>query len=155
MVPIYVEMVDLGLVDTYWSVILLYSALNLPFNMFLMSAFFRAIPDELLEAARVDGASIHTMFVRIMLPLSVPAIATLAIFNALYVWERVRVRPPLAPRRQRANADRRGGPAPGQVLLRLPGPPGRDVHRLTAHGRAVYLIFQKYLVRAISAGALK
>ena len=41
MVPIYVEMSDLGLVDTYWSVILLYSALNLPFNMYLMTAFFR------------------------------------------------------------------------------------------------------------------
>jgi len=76
MVPIYVEMVDLGLINTYWSVIFLYSALNLPFNMYLMTAFFRSVPNEILEAARVDGASIHTLFRRVMLPLSVPALAT-------------------------------------------------------------------------------
>ena len=44
MVPIYVEMVNLGLLDTYWSVILLYTALNLPFNVYLMTAFFRSRP---------------------------------------------------------------------------------------------------------------
>ena len=56
MVPIYVEMVDLGLIDTYLSVIFLYSSLNLPFNMYLMTAFFRSVPTEIVEAARVDGA---------------------------------------------------------------------------------------------------
>lgn len=154
MVPIYVEMVDLGLVNTYWSVILLYSALNLPFNMFLMSAFFRAIPDELLEAARVDGASIHTMFVRIMLPLSVPAIATLAIFNALYVWNEFVFALLLlhddSVRTLTVGVDQLLGkffydyPAllAGMFIASLPMV-------------AVYLIFQKYLVRAISAGALK
>ena len=46
----------------------------------------RAIPDELLEAARVDGASVHVIFRKLMVPMSIPAIATLVIFNALYVW---------------------------------------------------------------------
>ena len=62
MVPIYVEMVQLGLLDTYGSVILLYTALNLPFNVYLMTAFFRSVPDELIEAARIDGAGIHRTF---------------------------------------------------------------------------------------------
>ena len=86
MVPIYVEMVNLDLLDTYWSVILLYTALNLPFNVYLMTAFFRAVPDELLEAARMDGASIHRIFLQIMRRSREPAIATLAIFNFLYAW---------------------------------------------------------------------
>src|SRR6185437_5074804 len=86
MVPIYVEIVQLGLLDTYWSVILLYTALNLPFNVYLMTAFFRALPDELLEAARIDGAGIHRSFLLIMAPLARPALATLAIFNFLWAW---------------------------------------------------------------------
>jgi ABC-type glycerol-3-phosphate transport system permease component len=154
MVPIYVEMVDLGLVNTYWSVILLYSALNLPFNMYLMTAFFRSIPGELLEAARVDGASVHRIFGQIMLPLSIPAIATLVIFNALYVWNEFvfallllhddSVRTLTVGVNQLVGKFFFDYPAllAGMLISSLPMV-------------AVYLIFQKYLVRAISAGALK
>jgi ABC-type glycerol-3-phosphate transport system permease component len=154
MVPIYVEMVDLGLVNTYWSVILLYSALNLPFNMYLMTAFFRSVPGELLEAARVDGASVHRIFGQIMLPLSIPAIATLVIFNALYVWNEFvfallllhddSVRTLTVGVNQLVGKFFFDYPAllAGMLISSLPMV-------------AVYLIFQKYLVRAISAGALK
>jgi ABC-type glycerol-3-phosphate transport system permease component len=154
MVPIYVEMVDLGLVNTYWSVILLYSALNLPFNMYLMTAFFKAVPTELLEAARVDGASVHRMFARILLPLSVPAIATLVIFNALYVWNEFvfallllhddSVRTLTVGVNQLVGKFFFDYPAllAGMLITSLPMV-------------VVYLVFQKYLVRAISAGALK
>jgi len=154
MVPIYVEMVDLGLVNTYWSVILLYSALNLPFNMYLMTAFFRSVPGELLEAARVDGASVHRIFGQIMLPLSIPAIATLVIFNALYVWNEFvfallllhddSVRTLTVGVNQLVGKFFFDYPAllAGMLISSLPMV-------------VVYLIFQKYLVRAISAGALK
>jgi ABC-type glycerol-3-phosphate transport system permease component len=154
MVPIYVEMVDLGLVNTYWSVILLYSALNLPFNMYLMTAFFRSIPGELLEAARVDGASVHRILLQITLPLSIPAIATLVIFNALYVWNEFvfallllhddSVRTLTVGVNQLVGKFFFDYPAllAGMLITSLPMV-------------AVYLIFQKYLVRAISAGALK
>lgn len=154
MVPIYVEMVDLGLVDTYWSVILLYSALNLPFNVYLMTAFFRSVPAELLEAARIDGASVHTIFGRLMLPLSVPALATLVIFNALYVWNEFvfallllhsdSVRTLTVGVNQLVGRFFFDYPAllAGMLITTLPMV-------------AVYLIFQSYLVRAISSGALK
>ncbi len=154
MVPIYVEMVDLRLVNTYWSVVLLYSALNLPFNAYLMTAFFRAVPDELLEAARVDGASVHGIFLKIMGPLSIPAIVTIIIFNVLYVWnEFVFALLLLQP-------DRVKTLTPG--LLQLQGRfffnypalmAGLLLASLPMVG--VYLIFQRYLVRAIAAGALK
>jgi ABC-type glycerol-3-phosphate transport system permease component len=154
MVPIYVEMVDLGLVNTYWSVILLYSGLNLPFNMYLMTAFFRSIPGELIEAARVDGASVHRIFAQITLPLSIPAIATLVIFNALYVWNEFvfallllhddSVRTLTVGVNQLVGKFFFDYPAllAGMLITSLPMV-------------VVYLIFQKYLVRAISAGALK
>lgn len=154
MVPIYVEMVDLGLVDTYWSVILLYGALNVPFNVYLMTAFFRSVPSELVEAARIDGASVHTIFRRLMLPLSVPALATLVIFNALYVWNEFvfallllhsdSVRTLTVGVNQLVGRFFFDYPAllAGMLITTLPMV-------------AVYLIFQSYLVRAISAGALK
>jgi ABC-type glycerol-3-phosphate transport system permease component len=81
MVPIYVEMVDLGLVNTYWSVILLYSALNLPFNMYLMTAFFRSVPGELLEAARVDGASAWQELRYVTLPMMLPTLVVTLVFR--------------------------------------------------------------------------
>ncbi len=154
MVPIYVEMVNLKLINTYWSVVLLYSAINLPFNAYLMTAFFRAVPDELLEAARVDGASIHGIFFRIMAPLSIPAIVTIVIFNVLYVWnEFVFALLLLQP-------DSVKTLTPG--LLQLQGRFFFNYPALMAGLLissipmvAVYLIFQRYLVRAIAAGALK
>jgi ABC-type glycerol-3-phosphate transport system permease component len=154
MVPIYVEMVNLKLINTYWSVVLLYSAINLPFNAYLMTAFFRAVPDELLEAARVDGASIHGIFLRIMAPLSIPAIVTIVIFNVLYVWnEFVFALLLLQP-------DSVKTLTPG--LLQLQGRFFFNYPALMAGLLisslpmvAVYLIFQRYLVRAIAAGALK
>src|SRR5258707_14307191 len=51
-----------------------------------MTAFFKSVPDELIEAARIDGAGIHRTFQRILLPLAKPAIATLVIFNVLWAW---------------------------------------------------------------------
>lgn len=154
MVPIYVEMVDLGLINTYWSVILLYSALNLPFNMYLMTAFFRSIPGELLEAARVDGASVHRIFVQITLPLSIPAIATLVIFNALYVWNEFVFALLLlhddSVRTLTVGVNQLVGKFFFDYPVLLAGMLITSLPMV-----AVYLIFQKYLVRAISAGALK
>ena len=86
LVPLYVQMVDLGLYGRLPSVILIYTSVNLPFNMYLMTAYFRGVPDELVEAARLDGASVHSVFWRVMVPLARPALATLVIFNFLWAW---------------------------------------------------------------------
>lgn len=153
-VPIYVEMVDLGLIDTYWSVILLYTALNLPFNTYLMTAFFRSLPDELVEAARMDGASIHQIFFRVMLPLARPALATLVVFNVLYVWNEF-VFSLLLLQSDSVKTLTVG-------VLQLQGRfttnfPALMAGLLIASAPviAAYLFFQRYLVRAIVAGAVK
>ncbi len=154
MVPIYVEMVQLGLLDTYGSVILLYTALNLPFNVYLMTAFFRSLPDELIEAARIDGAGIHRTFWRIMLPLAKPALATLIIFNFLWAWNEFLF---------------------ALLMLQSDSVKTLTVGVLSLQGRfttdypalmagllitslpviGAYLIFQRHLVRGIVAGAVK
>jgi ABC-type glycerol-3-phosphate transport system permease component len=154
MVPIYVEMVQLGLVNTYWSVILLYAALNAPFNVYLMSAFFRAVPDELIEAARVDGASTHTVFRRVALPLSLPAIATLVIFNALYAWNEFVFALLLLQHDSVRTVTVGVLQVEGKFFYDYPGlMAGLLIVSLPVVG--VYVVFQRYLVQAITAGALK
>ena len=154
MVPIYVEMVDLHLIDTYWSVIFLYTAINTPFNVYLMTAFFRAVPDELVEAARVDGASIHSIFRRILVPLSIPALATLVIFNALYMWNEFVFALLLLHDDSVRTLTVGVVQLQGKFFFDYPAlMAGLLIISLPVVG--VYLVFQRYLVRAIAAGALK
>lgn len=84
MVPQFIMMRRLDLVDTHMSLILLqaFSA----FGVFLMRQFFISIPNDILDAARMDGLSEYGIYFRIMLPLSKPALATLTLFTAVFVW---------------------------------------------------------------------
>jgi len=84
MLPQYVMMNRLHLVDTHLSIILLQSFTA--FGVFLIRQFYLSIPNELLEAARIDGMNDYGIFVRIALPLSKPAMATLSIFSFVTVW---------------------------------------------------------------------
>src|SRR5204863_3472865 len=75
-----------GIFDTKLSLILFHTAFGLPFAIFLLRNFFIGIPKELLEAARIDGASEIRIFLRLILPLGLPAIASLGIFQFLWTW---------------------------------------------------------------------
>lgn len=76
----------IGLFETTPGVILFHTAFGLPFAVFLLRNFFAEIPRELLEAARLDGANELRLFTRVVLPLGGPAIASLGIFQFLWVW---------------------------------------------------------------------
>jgi ABC-type glycerol-3-phosphate transport system permease component len=85
-IPLFVTMVRWHMVNTYQGTIIIYTGLLLPFSIYLMTNFFRAIPREIIEAARIDGCSNLGIFWRIMMPLSAPAVVTLIVVNALWVW---------------------------------------------------------------------
>ena len=84
LIPEYLLIKDLGLLDTYASLIL-YKAINV-YYLFILMRFFEDVPDSLLEAARIDGAGHLRIFMKIMLPLSKPALATLGLFYGVYHW---------------------------------------------------------------------
>jgi alpha-glucoside transport system permease protein len=86
LIPIFSLYNDLGIFDTVLGLILFHTAFGLPFAIFLLRNFFIGIPRDLLEAARIDGASEFRIFLRLILPLGLPAIASLAIFQFLWVW---------------------------------------------------------------------
>lgn len=84
--PLFVLMVDISLVNTLTSVIVIYSGLLIPFSIYLLVSFFRSLPPELFDAAAIDGCSNLNIFWQITLPLSTPALMTLVVVNALFVW---------------------------------------------------------------------
>ncbi len=84
--PLYKEMHDLQLINTYYGVILLYIAVNLPFVIFLYTSFIKTVPRELEEAALLDGAGPMQIFWLIVFPLLTPVTATVAITSALSTW---------------------------------------------------------------------
>jgi alpha-glucoside transport system permease protein len=86
LIPIF-SLYDLtGIFDTVVGLILFHTAFGLPFAIFLLRNFFIGIPKDLMEAARIDGASEIYIFLRVILPLGLPAIASLAIFQFLWTW---------------------------------------------------------------------
>jgi alpha-glucoside transport system permease protein len=86
LIPIFSLYNTLHLYDTVLGLILFHCAFGLPFAIFLLRNFFIGIPRDILESARIDGASEVTIFVRLILPLGLPAIASLAIFQFLWTW---------------------------------------------------------------------
>jgi raffinose/stachyose/melibiose transport system permease protein len=77
---------DLRLTDTYWALIIPYTAMGLPLATYLLKVFLDAIPEELFEAARIDGAGDFRIFRILALPLLRPGLATVAVFSALSCW---------------------------------------------------------------------
>jgi len=87
MIPLYLLMRRLDLTNTYWALILPF--LSGGFGMFLMRQYMTTIPDDLVDAARVDGANEFAIYWRVVLPLCGPPLAALAVLNALWRWNDV------------------------------------------------------------------
>jgi raffinose/stachyose/melibiose transport system permease protein len=85
-VPLFVLMRDLHLLDTYWSLVLVYTASGLPSAIFILTGFFRALPRDLDNAARIDGAGELNVLLRVMLPLVRPALAIVTVYNIIPIW---------------------------------------------------------------------
>lgn len=140
---------------TYAQLWIAHTIFALPLAIFLLHNFISEIPGEVIEAARVDGAGHATIFWRIILPLSVPAIASFGIFQFLWVWNDLLVALVFS-----------GGTADvapiTQRLAELTGTRGNEWHRLTAGAfvsmiipLAVFFGLQRYFVRGLLAGGLK
>jgi raffinose/stachyose/melibiose transport system permease protein len=86
LIPVYLLTTKLGIYDTLWALIGPYVAFNLPISVFVLTEFMREIPRELEEAAKMDGAGPLGIFLRVILPLSGPGLATVGIYNAVALW---------------------------------------------------------------------
>jgi len=84
--PIFYLFDGMGLIDSRLGLVLMYGASGVPFSIFVLTTFFRQLPVELEEAAQLDGASTWQTFLRIMVPLVRPAVATVAVFRFVPIW---------------------------------------------------------------------
>jgi alpha-glucoside transport system permease protein len=155
LIPVLKLYTALGLVGTFPAVWLAHTGYGLPFAIYLLRNFIGALPRDLIESAYIDGASALTVFFRLILPLSVPAIASLVIFQFLWVWNDLLV----------ALIYVGGTPqvAPLTVTVsNLVNSLGGNWQLLTAAAfismalpLVVFLSLQRYFIRGILAGAIK
>jgi raffinose/stachyose/melibiose transport system permease protein len=85
-IPLFVQLKAMGLVDNLLGLIFIYTAMSLPSTVFILTGFLRALPSELEDSARVDGASELRIMVQIMVPLITPAMVIAGIYNAVPIW---------------------------------------------------------------------
>jgi raffinose/stachyose/melibiose transport system permease protein len=86
MYPLYQTVYSMGLIGTHLGLILAFGAFGLPLGTYLVSAYFKSIPNELIEAAVVDGANHWQILTRVMLPIAMPAVVSVGILNAVWMW---------------------------------------------------------------------
>jgi alpha-glucoside transport system permease protein len=154
LIPIFQLLTDMGLTGSFVGIWLAHTAYGLPFAVYLLRSFFGALPSDLMESARIDGASHMRIFFRILLPLAVPSLASLVIFQFMWVWNDLLVALVLLG----------GGPnAPMTVAIaNLVNSFGSNYEVLTAAAfismalpLVVFFSLQRYFVRGILAGSVK
>ncbi|WP_372407989.1 carbohydrate ABC transporter permease [Streptomyces luteireticuli] len=153
LIPVAKLFNTLGIFETTPGVVLFHTAFGLPFAIFLLRNFFAEIPRELLEAARLDGAGELRLFLRVILPLGGPAIASLGIFQFLWVWNDMLVGLIFAD----------SGNPPITVALQQQVRQFGDNVDILASGAflsmivplAVFFAFQRQFVSGVMAGAVK
>jgi multiple sugar transport system permease protein/raffinose/stachyose/melibiose transport system permease protein len=153
-IPEYVNLANVHLVNNYLGAILVYAALGTPFATFLMTVFFRGLPDELIEAGLCDGVSYPGAFLRIAVPMAMPALATVAVLQFIQIWDDLLIG--LLFLQEPTNRTITVGLAvlsSGNVVSVPALMAGSVVSALPAV--VVYLFFQRYLVRGLTMGAVR
>lgn len=155
-VPLFFVLRNFGLLNTLQGLTLTYVAFALPFTVFFMYPFFRALPDEIAEAAELDGAGEWTTFFRVMLPMAKPGLASVASFNFLGLWNQF-----LLPVALNTNPD-------NYVLSQRMASFASQANYAINYGAlfaavvitvvpvlVVYIFFQRQLQGSVSAGTIK
>jgi multiple sugar transport system permease protein/raffinose/stachyose/melibiose transport system permease protein len=154
MTPLFTTTLSLGIYNTYWAVILPLTALNIPFAVLLTRNFVNGIPDELIEAARIDGAGAWRVFYSVILPLTRPIAATVVVLTLIGAWNNYIF--PLVLLQDPTT----------QTITQVPqffiGEYGEDETKIIASAVltaipeiVAYLCLQRFFERGLAAGALK
>lgn len=150
-IPEYVNLANLGLINQFVGVILVYAALGGPFATFLMTTYYRSVPDELIEAALMDGLSYTRIFFKVMLPMAVPAIVTIAVLQFIQVWDDLLVAMLFLQNPAVRTITVGLATLNASRILNIPMlMAGSLISALPA--MLVYLIFQRYLVKGLTMG---
>jgi len=153
-IPLFYDLLGMGLLNTHWALILPQAAATLPFGILLLRSFMEDVPKEILDAARIDGCSNSRLLYHIVIPLSRPALASLLVFTFMWTWNQFLLPVVLVQ---------------DDLMRTLPvglnyfqGRYSTDIPLLMAGAAIcflpiviVYVIFQRQFIKGIAAGALK
>ncbi|WP_163536295.1 carbohydrate ABC transporter permease [Gracilibacillus sp. YIM 98692] len=155
LVPIYYFMETLGLRNSLIGVILLYTAINLPFSLIIMRTFFEQMPRAIEEAAEIDGCNIWQVFWHVAIPMAKVPIATIAIINIINIWSEYLFASVLL-------VDSTVRTLPVAIAILQSGEQGLDLGILfaglsivTIPMLIIYLIFSKQITQGVASGAVK
>jgi raffinose/stachyose/melibiose transport system permease protein len=153
-VPLYYSFRNVGLTDSYWGLILPQTGLSISFGVFWMRAFFRSLPPELSDAARVDGATSWRILWRVLVPIGRPAIVTMVLLVFMWTWNEFLLALVLV-----SSEDRRTAPL---GLAFFQGQHTSDYTLLAAASVIVatpvvivYIFLQRHFIRGMLTGAVK
>jgi raffinose/stachyose/melibiose transport system permease protein len=152
--PLFTLVNSLKLIDTYPGIILPYLAFGVPYQVFVLHGFFRGVPKELSEAARIDGASHFVIFWRIFLPVSLPVLAALLILDFVSTWNEFAMALVLLQDRDMWTLPLGLSAFQGQ-FSRDYGQLNSAIVMTVLPAAIVYLIFQRYFVSGLTSGAVK
>lgn len=152
--PLYQTVVDMGLNNSYIGLILVYGAFHIPLGLYLISSYLRGIPNELIESAQIDGANPLQIILKIIIPISKPALATLTIINTVWMWNNLLLPLLILSQEEKTTLMLKIALIRNEYDIHIP---------LMCAGLTiaiipiiiVYLIGQKQLIKGMTAGALK
>jgi len=152
--PLFILYAQLGMTSTYQGIIILYTGLTLPFSVYLLTNFFKTVPHDIVESALIDGCSHFGIMLRIFIPLSAPALVTLIIVNALWMWNELLLALVFLPKdemrtlmvgitafKSKLNLD---------ISVTMAG-----LFLSTLPMVILYIVFQRFFIRGLTAGATK
>ena len=153
-VPMFILYSQLELIATYQGIIILYTGLTMPFSVYLLTNFFKTVPHDIVDSALIDGCSHFGILWRIYVPLSAPALVTLIIVNALWIWNELLLALVFLPRDHMRTL--MVGITAFKSKLSLDVPVTMAGLLLSTLPMIIlYIVFQRFFIRGLTAGASK
>jgi ABC-type glycerol-3-phosphate transport system permease component len=153
-VPLFILYAQLKFTSTYQGIIILYTGLTIPFSVYLLTNFFKTVPHDIVESALIDGCNHFRIMLRIYIPLSAPAIVTLVIVNALWMWNELLLALVFLPKDEMRTL--MVGITTFKSKLNLDIPVTMAGLLLSTLPMLVlYIVFQRFFIRGLTAGATK
>lgn len=153
-VPLYYTFRDAGLTDTYWGLILPQTGLSVSFGTFWMRAFFRSVPPELADAARVDGAGSWRILWRVLVPIGRPAIVTMVLLVFMWTWNEFLLALVMISDEAHRTAPLGLSAFQSRYGVDVPGVSAASVF-VAAPVVVLYVLMQRQFLRGMLAGSLK
>jgi len=154
MIPTYVMFSNLGMINSYLSIIIFWFVIDLPYGIYMMTANFRSIPTEIIESAKIDGDNLPGIFIRIILPMGKSILVTMIIIYFMWNWNDLLMPMILLNSEKMTTLTVAVATIVGKYFSNLPLLlAGLLINSIPTI--AIYLIFQKYIIKGVTVGAIK